>query len=348
MNSKERVISALSHRQPDRTPRFIWLGDGVYERLTARFGITPLELELRLGNDILQTWLSINREMERKVPDQTAFVDEWGIAWKRDGHYNMVTAHPLSGMDAAAIAAHPFPDPAAEDRYAGLRALLDSHGGSHFIGADVSGTLFEPACHLRGMEELMMDLYDENREGALLLDRLEAFSTAVALEAVRMGADWIWLGDDLGSQNSMMLSPDMWRAVFKPRMKRIIAAIRAARPDMPVAYHSCGSMSPVIGDLAEIGVSALNPVQESAAGMDQRRVKAEFGDRLSLVCGPDTQTFLVHASPQEVEAATRGLAESLGRNGGYIFAVSHHIQHDTPDENIDAMLRALDGRGLAD
>ncbi|MDR1438891.1 MAG: methyltransferase, partial [Clostridiales bacterium] len=289
MTHKQRVAAALRHRKPDRAPRFIWLGDGVIERLTKKLGITPLELDIRLGNDVLQSWVSINREMERKVPDKSEFVDEWGITWRRDGHYNMVVRHPLAGRDAAFIKAYPLPQPFAADRFAELDGLLLKYGEEYFIGADVSGTLFEPACHLRGMEEFLVDLIsDDGGEARILLDRLEAFSTDVAIASAQRGVDWVWLGDDLGSQSSMMMSPDLWRAHFKPRMKRIIDAVRARRPDIFIAYHSCGSMAPVIGDLAEIGVDVLNPIQESAASMDQMAVKNAYGDRLALMCGPDT------------------------------------------------------------
>ncbi|MDR1439887.1 MAG: uroporphyrinogen decarboxylase family protein, partial [Clostridiales bacterium] len=95
--------------------------------------------------------------------------------------------------------------------------------------------------------------------------------------------------------------------------------------------------------LAEIGVDVLNPIQESAASMDQMAVKNAYGDRLALMCGPDTQSFLPNASASEVRQATARLLDALGSGGGYIFAVSHHIQHDTPDANIRAMLDALGG-----
>jgi len=137
------------------------------------------------------------------------------------------------------------------------------------------------------------------------------------------------------------MSVDMWRRYLKPRMKKIIDKIRETRPDIPVAYHSCGSMSPVIGDLVEIGVNVLNPIQESAAGMDQQIIKTEYKNRLSLMCGLDIQQFLNRATPDEVYKETKRKIETLGSDGGYIFATSHHIQSDTPEENFFAMLDAL-------
>ncbi|MCL1887455.1 MAG: methyltransferase, partial [Kiritimatiellaeota bacterium] len=338
---KQRVLAALSHREPDRVPRFIWLGGEVKKRLCEKHGVPPLDLDLKIGNDILQTWVSINGEMERDAPQGAEFTDAFGITWRRDGAYNMVVKHPLRGFDADQLRAYQPPDPRAPERFAHLEFLLRNYGRGHFIGADVSSTLFDPACHLRHMEDFMMDLASGGEEAEILLDKLAEFAIALSRECVARGADWIWLGDDLGSQKGMLMSPEMWRQWFKPRMKKIIAAIRDARPGIPVAYHSCGSMAPVIPDLVEIGVDVLNPLQESAAGMDHDAVKREFGGRLALMCGLDTQQFMPRATPAEIAAKTKDTLARLAPGGGYIFAVSHTIQGDVSDAQIDAMLGAL-------
>jgi len=305
------------------------------------YGVSSLDLDFKMGNDILQTWVSINGEMERDVPQGSQFVDEWGITWERAGIYNSVVKHPLKDLNVDEIENYKFPDPFKPERYTELSELLKTYGNEYFIGADISGTLFEPAYHLRGMENLMIDMALENPEADIILDKIMDFSIKVAIECVKMGVDWIWLGDDLGSQQGMMMSPDTWRKYFKGRMAKIISEIRKVAPDMPIAYHSCGSMMPVIGDLIEVGVNVLNPIQESAAEMNQKEIKDKFGDKLTLMCGPDTQQFLITATSGEVRAKTAELVETLGKNGGYIFAVSHHIQPDTPLENIEAIIDEL-------
>lgn len=341
--SKERVLAALRHEPVDRVPRFIWLGNALSHQLAQELGMTGEQLSLEyLHNDVVSTWVSINGEMERDVPQGTTFIDEWGITWKRDGDYNMVIRHPLAGLDAAAIAAYPFPQPQAPQRFAEFDRLKAAYGDTHLVGADVSGSIFEPAYHLRGMEELLMDMVCESEEAEVLLEHTMRFSLETALLAIEHGADWIWLGDDLDSQQNMLMSPDCWRRLIKPRMKTLIDGIRARRPDIPIAYHSCGSIRQVVGDLVELGLDLINPLQESARNMNHLEIKAEFGGRITMMCGPDTQDFLLHASPQEVYEKTRQLIRDLGRGGGCIFAVSHTIQCGTPKANIDAMLRALD------
>ena len=341
MNSRERVFAAMRFEKPDRVPRFIWLGGEVIKRLSAGYGITPFELNKKIGNDILQTWVSINGEMERDIPQEAEFTDGFGITWKRYGAYNMVVHHPMQGLSAEEIRAYPLPDPRAPERYRYLEYLVETYNDEYFIGADVSGVLFEPAYHLRNMEDLMMDLAEENEEIKLILDKLMDFSITVSLECIKRGADWIWMGDDLGSQQGMLMSAAMWRKFFKSRMKKIIEEIKKMKPGIPIAYHSCGSISPVIGDLVEIGINVLNPIQESAAGMDQIAVKSEYNSNLTLMCGLDTQQFMLNASPEEINLKTREKVLHLGSKGGYIFAVSHNLQGDVSDEKIEAMPEGL-------
>jgi uroporphyrinogen decarboxylase len=280
--------------------------------------------------------------MAREVAEGEEFVDEWGNTWRREGYYNMVVNHPLKGKDADYIRDYQLPDPHAPKRFEKLEELIRDYGETHFIGADVSGVLFEPAYHLRDMEDLMIDMAMESEEADILLDKLAEFCIAVSIESIKRGADWIWMGDDLGSQKAMLMSPDMWRTYFKPRMKYIIDSIRAYKKDIYIGYHSCGSMFPVIEDLIEVGIDVLNPLQDSAVGMDHDVIKKEFGHRATMMCGIDIQQFMNRATPDEVRAKTRDIVERLSPNGGFIFAASHCIQPDVPVENIYAMFETLD------
>ncbi|HOV70348.1 MAG TPA: methyltransferase, partial [Clostridia bacterium] len=162
MNSKERVYAALRHENPDRVPRFVWLGSEVVRSLSQKTGLSPIDLNLSFGNDVLQTWVSINGEMERDVPQGTVFVDEWGITWKRDGYYNMVVNHPLKDKNSQYILDYKLPDPHSMQRFERLEYLIENYGDRYFIGGDVSGVLFEPAYHLRGMEDLLVDMMEES------------------------------------------------------------------------------------------------------------------------------------------------------------------------------------------
>lgn len=343
MTSKERVYAALQGEKTDRVPRYLWIGAGVAPALAAHYGVDLSELDDRVGNDVKQTWLSINREMERPAAEGERFTDEWGIVWKREGYYNMVVHHPMADLDADEIRAYPAPGLFDGDRFKSFDLLMEKYGKTHFIGADVSGTLFEPAYHLRGMENLLMDLASGEEEADAILDLVEAHSTAICVEAVRRGADWIWLGDDQGSQLDTIMSPELWRTYFKPRMARIIAAIRKEKPNIPIAYHSCGAIRRILPDLIELGLNVINPLQQSAAGMDHDEIRSLFGDRVTMFCGLDTQEFMPWATPEEIRTAMKDLLRRLNRNGHYLAGVSHTLQPDVPVENIAAMIDVLNG-----
>jgi len=339
MTSKERVIAAINGEKTDRIPIFMWYSGKTIMRLAKHLGIAEDKVECTLGNDIYQDWLSINREMNTPCRDGETFVDEWGIAWKRDGEYNTTVKHPFAKLDAGGLKAARLPDPDDPKRYAKMKAMIAGNKGNYFIGADVSGTIFEPSYHLRGMDNVLVDMVTESEEAEILFDKLMNFSLRVALNAQAMGADWIWLGDDFGTQVNMMASPEIWRAQLKPRYKKIVVALKTKNSNVTVAFHSCGSVYPILGDLLEIGIKVINPLQESARGIDHEKIRAEFPEA-TMFCGLDTQQYLANADPKDVYEKAVQKIEILSKNGRYIFGVSHTIQHDVPCENILAMLNA--------
>ena len=154
--------------------------------------------------------------------------------------------------------------------------------------------------------------------------------------------------DDLGTQERPLISPDLYRKRIKPRHRRIFETIRkASAHKVFIFFHSCGSIRELIGDLIEIGVDALNPVQVSAKGMDTKRLKAEFGGELCFWGGGvDTQRVLPYGSPRQVKDEVRRRIEDLAPGGGFVFSAVHNIQADVPPENIMAMWEALQEYGV--
>ncbi|MHB9023614.1 MAG: uroporphyrinogen decarboxylase family protein [Armatimonadota bacterium] len=340
VTSKERVHAALSRRPTDRVPLWMWYHPALYDRFRERFGWDADTAEAALGNDIKQVHISINREMFRPLGQGERFVDDWGVTWTREGEYNQVVCNPLAEVAASVLSAYQFPDPEASERFQPLARLCEQFAGEYFIGADVSGSIFEPCYHIRGMDKLLVDMLEAPEAVEAFFDHAAEFTRRVCLRALDYPVDWIWLGDDVGGQEAMMLSPALWRAMLKPRLAGIIAAIKAARPGMLVAYHSCGAIRPIISDLIDIGVDVLNPLQPRCPGMDPLGLKADFGDRLSFMGGLDTQDFLIHATPDEVRRESRRLIDGMSQGGGYIFAASHTIQYDTALANIIALSEA--------
>ncbi len=152
--------------------------------------------------------------------------------------------------------------------------------------------------------------------------------------------DVIMMGDDYGLQNSLQMSPQMFRELFKPYLVRVCQAVKEYAPDIKILLHSCGSIAPIIPDFIEAGIDALNPVQVTAAGMEPARLKKEFGKEIVFWGGGvRTQSTLVKGSVEDVAAEVREMIDIFSPGGGYIFCPIHDIQAEVPPEKILAIYR---------
>lgn len=341
MTSKDRVLAAL-HRQPaDRAPVFMWFHPGTARRLGQLLEIPADRVAEAMGDDIRQTWVNNNYAMEGIVHENAGegHTDYWGIEWVREGEFNQTARHPLYGASPDVLLEYEFPFERV-DELVSLMAPVVACRKQWFIGVDVSPCIFEMYNRLRGMENAFLDLVAYPAEASILLERCGDFSVLLAEKSLaRYDVDWLWLGDDVAGQQSMMMSPELWRDLIKPHLKRV-AGVGQAK-GLPVAFHCCGALAPIIPDLIEIGITVLNPIQCGCPGNDPERLKTEFGASLTFMGGVDTVDLLQHASAQEVYRATAHLLETMTRDGGgYILAASHTIPPETPDANIFAMYEA--------
>ncbi len=208
---------------------------------------------------------------------------------------------------------------------------------NYFIGCDVSPCVFEMWWRLRGMEKTLMEMVLNPGLTQEMMRRSTEFSIALSEAACqRFDLDWLWLGDDAGGQQSMLMSPVLWRDMVKPLLKQ--NADVGKQHGLYVAFHSCGAIRPIIPDLIEIGIDVLNPVQCNCPGMNPLDLKKEFGRDLAFMGGVDTQGVLPHGTADQVRQATAQLLEGMTTDGGgYILAASHTVPPETPDENIFAM-----------
>jgi uroporphyrinogen decarboxylase len=179
-----------------------------------------------------------------------------------------------------------------------------------------------------------------------LIDRTMGWSVAIGKQLVELGVDGIWTGDDFGAQNGMMISPDMWRRIFKPRMAEVFQEFRSVNPDVMVMYHCDGAIAPILDDLIEIGLDVFNPVQPGVPGHEPSELKAKFGDRLSFWGAIDQQQLLPNGTPEQIDADVKAKIEALGPGGGYMVAPAHILQGDTPLENVEALIDAVKRHGV--
>ena len=300
--------------------------------------IPPVDLDEALGNDICQTWVNNNHAMEGIVheKDGERHTDYWGIRWVRQFGFNQIEHYPLAGASREDVLAYRFPE-AQEEWLLGLMEPLLARRRDLFTGCDVSPCVFEMYWRLRGMEDSFLDMASDLPLTRTMFGRCADFAVGLAEKAcARFDLDWLWTGDDVGGQSRMMMSPRAWRDLVQPELARVFAVGKAHH--LPIAYHSCGAVRPIIADLVEMGLDVLNPVQSNCPGMDPAELKREFGRHLTFMGGVDTQHLLPNASASEVRKATARLLEIMTADGGgYILAASHSISPETPDENIFAL-----------
>jgi uroporphyrinogen decarboxylase len=338
MNSKSRVHAALRRQPTDRVPVFMWFHPATAQRLADLLEIPASCVGEAMGNDISQTWVNNNYAMEGIVHehDGEGHTDAWGIRWVKQYFFNQIAHFPLAGALREAVLAYRFPYDHAEALLA-LMAPVVARAADTFIGCDVSPCVFEMYWRLRGMTDTLTDMAADPDLAWTMFERCADFANALGAEACRrFPLDWYWTGDDIASQTGMLMSPKLWRAQIKPHLARVFAVGRGA--GLPVAYHCCGALRPIIPDLIEIGMDVLNPVQSNCPGMDPLDLKREFGGCITFMGGVDTQDLLPHGTANEVRRATARLIEGMTVDGGgYILAASHTIPPETPDENIFAM-----------
>jgi uroporphyrinogen decarboxylase len=268
--------------------------------------------------------------------DGEGHVDLWGIEWTRQGPYNQVTRFPLADASPDKVRSYHFPSEHKEFLLSRMDPVVAA-AGEYFIGCDVSPCVFEMYWRLRGMERTLLEIAAEPELTEEMFSRCADFAVELSKEACcRFPLDWLWSGDDVASQLSMMMSPDAWRAMIKPHQQRVFDVGKAHR--LWVAHHCCGALRPIIPDLVEMGLDVLNPVQCNCPGMDLFELKREFGEVLAFMGGVDTQHVLPNGTADDVRRATRRLVDGMTADGGgYILAASHTVPPETPVDNIFAM-----------
>lgn len=382
MEPRERVLTALDHREADRVPRdlagtrYSSIHAEAYQRLRPALGLPEAEIRIvdttqglahvhgdlldRFGADVALVSSGSPSTYRREVTDDgqfERFVDEWGVVRARPvgGLYYESSTAPLKGaISAADIAGFPWPDPRDPGRFEGMaeraRHIHDVEHRAVFVGSLCAGVT-EMHLRLRGYEDGYMDMAADPTLARQLMEKITEIKLAYweqVLDAVGDDIDIAAEADDLGAQHAPLFSPKTYREIVKPLHAQIISTIKS-RSKARFFLHSCGAISDLIPDLIDIGVDALNPVQVSADGMDTAELKAEFGRDLTFWGGAvDPQKVLARGTPDEVKAEVRRRIRDLKPGGGFVFASIHNIQAYVPVENILAMWEALDEEGSYD
>lgn len=364
MNCRERALAALRGQEPDRVPMYVTVVSEVADGLSQVTGlpvhncdayltnrISHAQILTSLGNDIVGIGSTAPDCCPTITRPDGFRVDEWGLVYRQVPHgfgvYQEVVDRPLKGITSAReLSRYRLPDPYAPGRFDTAREHSERYGDEFALLGVIECTVFEMAWNLVGLEQFLVDMALDKDYVGVLLDEIADYSIAVGRELIGLGAEIMLTGDDLGMDIGPMLSTKMWRQHIKPRMKRVLDAYRASKPDLILAYHTCGSALPFIDELIEIGVDVLNPIQVTAKDMDPAYLKGKYGDRLAFLGAIDQRHILPRGSAGDVEAEVRRRIWELGGGGGFVAAPTHDIQADTPVENVLALFSAVKTWGV--
>jgi len=344
MTSKERVQIALSHNEPDRVPLDLWITPEIEASMIKETSSCDgFEMRVKQGHDCLMSFVGIVSSFY--MSDEEQYVCPWGITWRQvpyangKAKYTEIAFHPLEGDDSKLSSYRP-PDPHEPEQYREVEDLAARYGDTHFIVGGVLGSVFECPWYLRGMMQFLQDLLINKDYAHQLMDMVMEFHRKAGIRMIEAGCDMLLAGDDVGTQDRMLISPDLWREFVRPRYGELFQAYREVKSDVRIATHICGSIEPIIDDLIEVGVDVLNPVQPLA--MDPAHLKKRFGKRLSFWGGVDDQKVIPLGTPADVEREVRLRLQQLAPGGGYILCSSHNVQATTPLANVHAFYQASD------
>ncbi len=340
MTSKERVVKAIGHEQPDRVPIQIHLTPEIAQKLKTHFQSEAI-LE-RLGVDF--------RKVDprfigppRRVPEGCDSVDEWGVGYKNvdfgTGVYAEAHYLPFAHMTTVAeVEAYPWPEADWWD-YSVLREQCEANAryAVCFGGAGIPD-IVNGVSRGRGMETVLMDIMTEDPMGVAIIDRrcdILYEHCKRGLEAAQGKIDILCLGEDCGNQFGPMFPPEVFDRFFRPRLQRFYDL--GHQYGCKVMMHSCGSTRLLQSRFIEMSLDVLDAVQPEPVGMNPEELKREFGDRLTYCGMISTQETLPFKSEQACRAEARHRIEVIGQGGGYIFAPAHNVQPDTPLVNVLAV-----------
>jgi uroporphyrinogen-III decarboxylase len=340
MSSRDRVLAAFEHEEPDRVAA--WCGASVefWEKAKRQLQLDDEQLRVRFGDDfrrVFAEYTGSQSELSAGATSRTVF----GVERKGMG-YGQPTSHPLAEATIKEVHDYPWPDPGWMD-VSKVKARAEVYGGQYAIlGGDWS-PFWHDAIDLLGMENLYLKMYSEPELVDAVMQHMVDYYAAVSERIFGAAADVLdvfFMGNDFGSMTGPLLGPELFSRFILPHSKRLIDLGHAY--GLKVQLHCCGGFAPLIPLLIEAGLDGLHAVQPSCVGMDLRTLKAEFGDKILFNGAIDSHHVLIEGTPQSVRERTREVLEIMKPGGGYVAGASHDtILEETAVENVVAMFDAI-------
>ena len=328
MTPRERVLAALRHEETPGVPYNFMFSPPAEQKLKAHYGVDDLQAHLDIH---LYLYGRVGKPLYAH-PDTYGphITDEFGVVWATseiDRGYPV--QHPLR---APTLEGYELPDPLAPERWEGVAEASRCHEGQFRIA--VVGDLWERAHFMRGLDALLVDLIEHPAFVHELMEAICDHNLATLREMVQFGPDGVFISDDYGFQDRLMMRPEQWREFVGPHLGRLLA--EAKRLGLVTMLHTCGNVTEIIPDLIELGLDILHPIQPEA--MDVFALKREFGRDITLCGGISTQQLLPFGTPEAIRAEVERTIEVMAHGGGYILEPGITLQADVPTENLVALI----------
>jgi uroporphyrinogen decarboxylase len=343
-------LTALSLHEPDRVPMAL----SFYPTALPQTG--GEDADEKLGTDVRFVEFEPPSEQNKflsyleRLPSHAVIgnlrtlrtYSEWGYHPESLGSEPLAKARTLTDVKSFS-----FPNLLEKYRYQHLKEKVQKIHSRGLLVAGLpphmGGEIFEVAQRLRGFKQLMLDFFRTPALVVYLFQQLANIASQSAAILAGAGVDVICLDDDIGEPNRMMIGPDLWRRFLRDPLSKIILAARAENPAVRILYHSDGYIEPIIPDLIEIGVNAINPVQPDV--MDPNRLKERYGSRLAFWGTVGTASDWVYGAPDAIEREVKDRIETVGGEGGLVIAPAYDLEPEVKWENVLAFVKAVQKYG---
>ena len=339
MTHKERALAVFKRKSVDRFPFWYGAAPDFTEKLIKYVGAKDEDEALY---DIIGIDFKTIRPKYIGKPLKTYENGDTETIWgtRRGGyHYGQAIKNPLSGFDSISQIEKNYTFPNPDDFDVSISPQEREWAKDYCLIGGTWAPFFHDSLELQGMQEFFLNMYENPEFVDYIIQRSFEFYYEIdrrTFEQNKGVIDMYFIGNDFGSQRALLVSPDMWRKLYKPRLKKLIQ--QARDNGCVTAIHSCGSIKEIIPDFIEIGVDAINPIQVNADDMEPEMLMREFGADIVFFGGIDENYIILECTEEVVRAETRRIIDILGSKGRYIVAASHdYLLSEVPEDNIYAM-----------
>lgn len=327
MTSAERVIAALRNEEPDRVPHFEWILDS-HVREAILPGCDMEEFTLRMGLDAILT----QPDFQREQVAESRYRNEYGIVYEQTEEEHVVAIEgPIATMDD--LRKYEPPDPHAPHRFESLKKLVSRYKGQVAIGVHVNDVFSIPR-NLMGFQNLLMALAAEPELVKGIVDMSVDLNIEYAKECARLGADFVFTGDDYSSTDTPLMSPQTFRELMYPGLKQVFAGFKDQ--GLLTVKHSDGNILPLLDMILDAEPHCLDPIDPNG-GLDIAKIKQEYGDRFALKGNVDCAHLLTFGTMEEVVQQTKEVIRAAAPGGGFILSSSNSVHSKVKPENYLAM-----------